>query len=205
MFHLVSSVSLGLHGFLLTTSTTPKKPTSSGGTTTFIFLAFILLVGYFLLIRPQRQRARRQQQTQQEIGVGDDVMLSSGIVGRVVGFEGDRARVEIADGVEIEVVRRALAQRLAPAEVVEEEDDAEEVGPDPGMTEEDDSYDHASDEAQPEGYGGIPHGLPHEDATQVMPTTTAASAGNEPTEDVPRVPGGGLGGPTQPDGRAGKE
>ena len=39
-------------------------------------------------------------------------MLTSGIIGRVEGFVGDRARIEIAPGMVIEVVRQAVAQRI---------------------------------------------------------------------------------------------
>jgi len=50
------------------------------------------------LIRPQRQRRQRQMQLGKQIAVGDKVMLSSGILGRVEGFVGDHARIEIAPG-----------------------------------------------------------------------------------------------------------
>jgi|GEM_PF-186124 len=224
MSQSVLSAGLALHPLLL--GATSKKSSSSGATT-LIFLVLILAAGYFLLIRPQRQRARRQQQTQQDIGVGDEVMLTSGIIGTVTGFEGDRATVEISDGVEIEVLRRAIAQRVTVPDAPVVETDAEEVGPDPAGSGEDE-YDHASDEPHTAtaGYGGIPHGLPVDDGAadgddSAAPgdepggeaaaggtaggAVTGSTSGGEATEDVPRVPGGGLGGPTQPDGRAGKE
>lgn len=219
MSHSLMSASLGLHPLLAGVAS--KKTTSSSGATTLIFLVLILAVGYFLLIRPQRQRARRQQQTQQQIGVGDEVMLTSGIIGTVTGFEGDRATVEISDGIEIEVVRRAIAQRIAPVETPIVDTDGEAVGPDPAAAE-DDEYDHPSDEPSRPGYGGLPHGLPHDGAeaesdslakdaggasngAQGSPGGVVTGAGSGSVEDVPRVPGGGLGGATQPDGRAEKE
>ena len=99
---------------------------STGGTTTLIF--FVLLnfslglvsvtlfgVGYMFLIRPQRQRRQRQLQAGKQISVGDKVMLSSGIIGRVEGFVGDHARIEIAPGTVIEVIRAAVSQRVDEA------------------------------------------------------------------------------------------
>lgn len=215
MSPLLSSVTLALHSFVLAATSTTKK-TSSSGATLLIYLAFILLIGYFLLIRPQRQRARRTQQTQQEIGVGDEVMLTSGIIGRVQGFEGDRARIEISDGIEIEVLRRAIAQRLTTADEPDEDYGPGDVGPDPGSADAG-HFDHASDET---------YELPHEtdlgddDASDdtssegASPTPAGAAGGTEPVpplptdtgasehDEVPRVPGGGLGS-TKPDGRAG--
>jgi len=88
-----------------------------------IFIVLLIAVGYMFLIRPRRQRRQRQLTVGKQIEVGDKVLLSSGIIGRVDGFVGDRARIEVAPGVIIEVVRRAVSQRL---------DDAVDGGYDPG-------------------------------------------------------------------------
>lgn len=154
MTPILSSAGLALQDLVLAAT---KTKSSSSSFSTLIFLVFIVAIGYFLLIRPQRNRARKSQQQQQQIEIGDEVMLSSGIIGTVLGMEGDRATVEIADGVEIEVVRRALAQRLTQtaAEPMEEEAEEErEVGPDPATFEHNGEYNHPSDETY-----GIPHGL----------------------------------------------
>lgn len=87
-----------------------KKTSSSGFT--LIFFVLLFAVGYMFLIRPQRQRRQRQMQQNRQIAVGDRVMLSSGIFGRVEGFVGDHVRVEIAPGLVIEVVRQAVSQRV---------------------------------------------------------------------------------------------
>jgi preprotein translocase subunit YajC len=89
-----------------------KKTNSS-----FTLIFFILLfgVGYMFLIRPQRQRRQRQLQAGKQISVGDKVMLSSGILGRVEGFVGDHARIEVAPGTVIEVLRGAVSQRVEEA------------------------------------------------------------------------------------------
>ena len=89
-----------------------KKSSSSF---TLIFIVLLFVVGYMFLIRPQRQRRQRQLQVSKQIDVGDKVLLSSGIIGRVDGFVGDHARIEVAPGVIIEVVRRAVSQRLDEA------------------------------------------------------------------------------------------
>jgi preprotein translocase subunit YajC len=86
-----------------------KKSSSSF---TLIFFVLLFGVGYMFLIRPQRQRRQRQLQLGKQISVGDKVMLSSGILGRVEGFVGDHARIEIAPGTVIEVLRAAVSQRV---------------------------------------------------------------------------------------------
>jgi preprotein translocase subunit YajC len=95
-------------GPLLVAATKSK----SSGSVTLIFFVLLFAVGYMFLIRPQRQRRQRQMQTNKQISVGDKVMLSSGIIGRVEGFVGDHARIEIAPGTVIEVLRQAVTQRI---------------------------------------------------------------------------------------------
>jgi len=97
-----------------------KKSSSSF---TLIFIVLLFVVGYMFLIRPQRQRRQRQLQVSRQIEVGDKVLLSSGIIGRVDGFVGDHARIEVAPGVIIEVVRGAVSRRV---------DEAGDGGYDPG-------------------------------------------------------------------------
>jgi preprotein translocase subunit YajC len=84
----------------------------SSGSFTLIFFVLLFGVGYMFLIRPQRQRRQRQLQLGKQISVGDKVMLSSGILGRVEGFDGDNARIEIAPGTVIEVLRAAVSRRI---------------------------------------------------------------------------------------------
>lgn len=196
MSHHLIHTRLGLSNLVLA-ATKPKG--SSSGTSTLIFIVFIVLIGYFLLIRPQRQRARRQQAQVQQVGVGDRVMLTSGIIGRVIGFNGDRARVEIAHGVEIEVVRRAIGQRISDEDGVDE-GLSEPSQPDPASDEADD-YPHTSDQ--------VPHplddGTGTEDAGDRDGSTSYDSADADgpgddawppaavhPDPDRTDVPGGGL-------------
>ena len=87
----------------------------SNGSFTLIFFVLLFAVGYMFLIRPQRQRRQRQLQLGKQISVGDKVVLSSGILGRVEGFVGDHARIEIAPGTVIEVIRAAVSQRVDEA------------------------------------------------------------------------------------------
>jgi hypothetical protein len=78
-------------------------------------------------------------------GIGDEVMLTSGIIGRVTTIDGDRATIEIAPEIEVEVVVRAIGQVLVTA-------DAElslDVPPDPGhdaSDDDDEEYDEDDDD-----------------------------------------------------------
>ncbi len=117
MSHVHALASSSIHGVLpLVSSFLAATSTKKSGSSSITLIFFVLLfgVGYVFLIRPRNQRRQRQQQVSKQIAVGDTVMLTSGIIGRVEGFVGDRAKIEIAPGMTIEVVRQAVAQRVDP-------------------------------------------------------------------------------------------
>jgi preprotein translocase subunit YajC len=73
-------------------------------------LLLILVLGYFLLIRPQQQRAREHRNTISAVKRGDTVVLSSGVIGKIVRVEEAEVGVEIAQGVTIKVVKEMISQ-----------------------------------------------------------------------------------------------
>ena len=90
----------------------------------FVLIAMFIFM-YLLLIRPQRQQQRRHQELLTNLKVGDEVITVGGLYGDVVGVEADRVQLEIAEDVEVEVAKRAIASVVPPE--VEEEDAAAEV------------------------------------------------------------------------------
>jgi preprotein translocase subunit YajC len=89
------------------------------------FLPFIVIIVlfYFLLIRPQQKRAKQARELQLNLQPGDRVMLTAGLFGTVTEVEESTTniKVEVADGVVIQVVRQAVAQKVVetPADEVE--------------------------------------------------------------------------------------
>ena len=78
----------------------------------------ILVVGYFLLWRPQQTRARDHRAAIAAIKRGDTVVLSSGMIGKVVRVEETEVGLEIAQGVTVKVIKTMVAEvrtRGAPA------------------------------------------------------------------------------------------
>jgi len=80
----------------------------------------VLLLGmfYFLMIRPQQQRAKAHQQTLAAVKRNDVVVLSSGLIGKVVRVEEAELGIEVAQGVTVKVVKSMVAEvrtRGAPA------------------------------------------------------------------------------------------
>src|SRR5579875_1906084 len=95
---------------LAATSTTAKaKKSSSSSSYEIIFLLVIVVAAYFLIIRPRQQRARQAQTTARQIAVGDEVVSAGGIYGRVVSLDTDSVEVEVAPGVVMRFLRRAIS------------------------------------------------------------------------------------------------
>ncbi|HWJ09338.1 MAG TPA: preprotein translocase subunit YajC [Nocardioides sp.] len=69
----------------------------------------IAVIFWLLILRPASRQRKAAAELQAALTVGDDVMLTSGIFGSVVGSAEDHLDVEIAEGVVIKVVRGAVA------------------------------------------------------------------------------------------------
>jgi preprotein translocase subunit YajC len=83
---------------------------------TFILIIFaVLLIG--LLFLPQWQSRRRREKQMAEMRPGSEVMTVGGIIGKLtyINTQENRARIEIAPGVEIRVIVSGIGQVLTPA------------------------------------------------------------------------------------------
>jgi preprotein translocase subunit YajC len=76
------------------------------------FAPILLLLGlfYFMLIRPQQKRAKAHMLMLAAIKRNDTVVLSSGVIGKVVRVEDKELGVEIAQGVNIKVIRSMVTE-----------------------------------------------------------------------------------------------
>jgi preprotein translocase subunit YajC len=89
------------------------------------FIIIIVLLGLFwlLLIRPQRRKQLEQRQMLESLGVGTEVVTAGGLYGTITRLEDDEVRVEIAEGVEVRLAKRAIAGVIAEEEEEEEEEE----------------------------------------------------------------------------------
>ena len=86
---------------------------SSGGSLVGLLpLLLIPVAMYFLLIRPQRRRMREQRSLQDSLGIGDEVITTSGIYGFITGEDGDKFWLEIDDDVQIRIARAAVQTKV---------------------------------------------------------------------------------------------
>ena len=87
---------------------------SNSGIGQFIPLILIFVIFYFFLIRPQQKKVKEHKLMVQNLKRGDKVITSGGIIATVERvMENDRAEIEIAENVKVEIVRSTGVQGLA--------------------------------------------------------------------------------------------
>jgi len=84
---------------------------NQGGSSLMSFLPiiFIFVIFYFLLIRPQQKRAKDHRTLLESIKVGDFVLTTGGIYGKITGIQDNKITLEISDKVRVKVNRGHIA------------------------------------------------------------------------------------------------
>lgn len=101
------------------TSAAAEDDDEGSSTAATIFNVGILLLiplgMYFLLIRPNKKRRQAAQELQSSIGVGDEVLLTSGVYGFITAMDegSDVVWVEIDDDVQVRVTRAAISGKVS--------------------------------------------------------------------------------------------
>jgi preprotein translocase subunit YajC len=98
--------------------------------TDIVFLVLIVLVFYMLVLRPQRRRQQRAAQTQGQVMPGQQVRTTAGIYGTVVSADDQDVVVQIAPGVEVRMMRRAIMD-VIPDDMPTQDDGGGSSGPEP--------------------------------------------------------------------------
>ena len=83
------------------------------------FLPFIAIfvLAYFMILRPQQTRMKQHQAMVQGVKRGDTVVLSSGLIGKVVRVEEAEVGLEVATGVTVKVVKSMIGEVRVKGEV----------------------------------------------------------------------------------------
>ena len=87
----------------------------------YVFILVLLVLMWFMLIRPQRRRQLDTQRMINSLEVGKEIVTAGGLYGTITALEDDEVRMEIADGIEVRIAKRAVAG------VVSEEDESDEL------------------------------------------------------------------------------
>ena len=113
--------------------------TSKSSGSGYIFLvAIVVLFGllYFVTIRPQRRRQQAAQQTQRQLEPGMRVRTTAGMYATVAAVEDQEVLLEVAPGVNVRFLRRAIMDVIPdPSQMEAEEPQMEDEEPEPAEPE----------------------------------------------------------------------
>lgn len=103
---------------------------SSFNPTTLILILVVVAGFYLLMIRPQQRRRQQAQQQQSSVQPGARVRTTAGMYATVVDVDGDDVVLEVAPGIEVRYMRRAIMDVVSPAEDTVAEDEVEDEAED---------------------------------------------------------------------------
>ena len=103
----------------------------SSGSGYFFLIIIVVLFGllYFVTIRPQRNRQRAAQQTQRDIQPGMRVRTTAGMYATVAAVEDQDVVLEVAPGVNVRFLRRAIMDVIPDSTEDYSEPETEEPEP----------------------------------------------------------------------------
>ena len=85
-------------------------------------MALMFGVMYFLMIRPQQKKLKEQQEMLNKLKEGDDIVTSSGILGKIVSTPNATDKVitvEISDRVKVKMLKSQVSQVVKGGQVAE--------------------------------------------------------------------------------------
>lgn len=88
----------------------------AGGMMFPILMIGMIVVMYFFMIRPQQKKAKEAKAFANQIKMGDKIVTTSGIHGRIVKENGDgTVGIEIGRNTEITIERQAISMEMTQA------------------------------------------------------------------------------------------
>ena len=160
-----------------------SKGSSSGSYFFLLIIVAVLALMYFVTIRPQRNRQRQVMQTQQGVQPGQRVRTTAGMYATVVEMDGNDVVLEVAPGIEMRFLRRAIMEVLPDEDEAGETgeyDSDTEAGPDDEMTHDADG--DATDEAGDSETAPVADTASEDETTQEAPAAPNAN-GKSPADE----------------------
>jgi len=85
-----------------------SSPGGLGGMSNLLFIVAIFAVMYFFMIRPQQKRQKEIKKMREAMKVGDKVITSGGIYGKIKDVNDTSFTIEIAENVRIKVDKASV-------------------------------------------------------------------------------------------------
>ena len=89
-----------------------QTPQSGGGMSMLIMIGIFFVIMYFMIIRPQNKRAKEHNKLIDSLTNGTEVVVSNGIMGKIVSIKDDTIDLEISKGINIKVRTNSVSTVL---------------------------------------------------------------------------------------------
>ena len=86
-----------------------------GGMSSLIMFGIMILIFWFFIIRPQSKQQREQRQFIDGLKKGDEIVTSSGIIGRINKIEGEIVTLEVDKQVYMRFSKGAVSKQMTDA------------------------------------------------------------------------------------------
>ena len=89
-----------------------QTPQTGGGMSMLIMIGIFFVIMYFMIIRPQNKRAKEHNKLIDSLTNGTEVVVSNGIMGKIVSIKDDTIDLEISKGINIKVRKNSVSTVL---------------------------------------------------------------------------------------------
>ena len=86
--------------------------TADGGMSMLIMVGLFFVIMYFMIIRPQNKRVKEHNKLIDSLSNGTEVVVSNGIMGKIIKIKDDVIELEISNDVSIKVRKSSITTVL---------------------------------------------------------------------------------------------
>ena len=83
-----------------------------GPMSSLLLMGLMFFLVYFIMVRPQNKKQKEHTDMLQNLGAGDEIVTSGGILGKIVKSKNDFFTINISQGVDIAIKRVSVSQIL---------------------------------------------------------------------------------------------
>ena len=85
---------------------------AESGMSMLIMVGLFFIIMYFMIIRPQNKRVKEHNKLIDSLSNGAEVVISNGIMGKIIKIKDDKIELEISSGVNVKVTKNSVTTVL---------------------------------------------------------------------------------------------
>ena len=85
---------------------------ANSGMSMLVMVGLFFIIMYFMIIRPQNKRVKEHNKLIDSLSNGTEVVISNGIMGKIIKIKDDKIELEISSGVNVKVTKNSVTTVL---------------------------------------------------------------------------------------------